>query len=524
MKTKFNRFFLTGILCLLFHLDLFAQSYFSKRYDLLNEQGYDFSLDIVGEISGYTLVAQSEGMYTPNGLIAFLKIDNTGNITGVPVSYYDSVSGIQTGYPGSFIKKAGGNGYFCLATKMKMVPEGRYDRGWLMYLDSALDTIWTKMYTDAPPHDTSIMFRNFLELNGGGFIVVSLRNPVTGAGLWRVGMHRIDSTGNLSWQKKYGTGNADIQPFDIICTNDFGYLIGAVYEPAGVGPSTQGVDPLIIKTDSNGLQQWSLHLGNPDCRDSYAMVDNAKDGNIQVGTVYSDTCWYDDGFKARINFLKIRNDKSIVWDKKYGFPKVYLNLSKVRVLPDADVVGTGWYYDFSLSGMKIISWIIRTDSAGNEKWYREYSLLEGPNSQNLLWNVIPTNDGGFAACGMVVPVQPDTGTQDSWVLKVDSLGCESPGNCWVGQDEIEVKTFTPDKPFVVYPNPVTDRLTVEFHVNTEGALIELLNLYGQCCFKINHPKNTERAQIDVSKLPRGIYFIRVTYGERVVATEKVVVK
>jgi hypothetical protein len=511
-----------GIACILLFGNVTAQSYFSKRYDLLNEQGYDFSLDIVGEISGYTLVAQSEGMYTPNGLIAFLTIDNTGNISGVPVSYYDSVSGIQTGYPGSFIKKAGGNGYFCLATKMKMVPAGRYDRGWLMYLDSALDTIWTKMYTDAPPHDTSIMFRNFRELNEGGFIVVSLLNPVPG-GLFRIGMHKIDSTGTLLWGKRYGTGNIHFQGVDVSSTSDSGYVIGAEFIPAG-GSSSQDTDPIIIKTNSIGNQQWSLHLGNPDCRDNYAMVGIANDGNIQVGTEYSDTYWSESGYKARINFLKIRNDKSIVWDNKYGFPKVYLNLSKVRVLPDSDVIGTGWYYDFSLNGMKIISWIIRTDSAGNEKWYREYSLLKGPNSQNLLWNVIPTNDGGFAACGMVVPVQPDTGTQDSWVLKVDSLGCESPGNCWVGQDEIEVKTFTPDKPFVVYPNPATDRLTVEFHSNPDGAMIALLNIYGQCCTRINHPKNTERAHIDISKLPRGIYFVRVTSGDRVMATEKVVVR
>jgi hypothetical protein len=109
------------------------------------------------------------------------------------------------------------------------------------------------------------------------------------------------------------------------------------------------------------------------------------------------------------------------------------------------------------------------------------------------------------------------------VLKVDSLGCENPGECWVGQDEIWVKTFTPEEPFIVYPNPVTDKLTVEFHINPAGAIIELFNLYGQQCIKIIHPPNKELAEMDVGNLPPGIYFLKVLAGIKVIGVQKVVV-
>ncbi len=128
------------------------------------------------------------------------------------------------------------------------------------------------------------------------------------------------------------------------------------------------------------------------------------------------------------------------------------------------------------------------------------------------------------ACGMVVPVQPDTGTQDSWVLKVDSLGCESQGNCWVGQDEIWVRTFTPDKPFVVYPNPAMDKLNVAFHLNHSGARIELFDLYGRVRACTLLPPDNEKAEIVLSTLPPGIYMIRVVAGERVFGLEKLLVK
>ena len=132
---------------------------------------------------------------------------------------------------------------------------------------------------------------------------------------------------------------------------------------------------------------------------------------------------------------------------------------------------TGTYDYYNDTTVYYTGWIMKTDSSGNEQWYREYSLLHAPDSYNELYNIIPTNDKGFAACGSVDPAPPDTGIQNSWVLKVDSLGCESPGGCWVGNNEIIVKTFTPGKPYVVYPNPATDNINIEFHENSKGAEI-----------------------------------------------------
>jgi hypothetical protein len=407
---------------------------------------------------------------------------------------------------------------------MQWVPEGRYDRGWLMILDDDLDTLWTKTYTDDPPHDTSTMFWNFRQLVDGGYIVVGLLNPVSGTGLFRIGMFRLDSIGGLIWKQKYGTGNADIQPFDVSPTSDCGFIISGMNSLVN-GPGTQNDDPIIIKTDSIGNQDWILNLGNPNCHESYAMVDQAKDGNIQVGTIYSDTCWSDNVWKGRINFLKIRNDKSIVWDKKYGLQKIWINTLKVRVLPNSDVIGTGWYWDYSGgTGPRVVSWILRTDSAGNEKWYREYILLTGNKSHNMLWNVIPTSDNGFAACGNVVPVAPDTGTQDSWVLKVDSLGCEAPGDCWVGQNEIIVKTFTPDKPYVVFPNPALNKTTIEFHENPSGAQVVICNILGKTCYSGSIQPLQDRLEIDVGSWRKGIYIVRVMAGEKIIGTDKLIIQ
>ena len=522
MKIVF--FLRTFSFIILFTETLFAQTYFSRRYDFHGDNGSDYSQDILEEIDGYTLLFESQNPFLIYRLIAFQKLDLLGNVIGIPVIYYDSNCNIQTGFPGSFIKLSGGDHYACLATKMLWVPEGRYDRGWLMIMDNTLDTLWTKTYTDDPPHDTSIMFRNFRQLDDGGFIVTGLYNPVSGTGLFRIGLFRLDNNGNLQWKRRYGSGNIDYQAFDVTKTSDSGFVIGAVSQPPG-SPYAHDNDAMIIKTDSNGMQEWISLFGNPDCLENHAMVDMASDGNIQVGIIFSDTCWSDNVWVGKINFIKVRNNKSVVWDKKYGIRKVYSTLSKVKVLFDSDIIGIGWYWDYSGgTGPRVVSWIIRTDSAGNEKWYREYVLLEGNKSFNQLWNIIPTTDNGFAACGFVVPRSPDTGTQDSWVLKVDSLGCEAPNQCWVGQDKIWVKTFTPEKPFIVYPNPATDKLTLEFHINPEGAELELFSLTGQMVLRSRVSRERDLFEWDIGRLRKGMYILKVSMPGKRPVMEKVVVE
>ncbi|MBL7139223.1 MAG: T9SS type A sorting domain-containing protein, partial [Bacteroidales bacterium] len=105
-----------------------------------------------------------------------------------------------------------------------------------------------------------------------------------------------------------------------------------------------------------------------------------------------------------------------------------------------------------------------------------------------------------------------------------SLGCEAPDQCWVGQDEIWVKTFTPDKPFIVYPNPVTDKLTIEFHINPEGAEIEILNLTGQAMITTRISPNRDILELDISQLSKGLYILKVTMPGKRPVMEKVVVQ
>lgn len=488
-----------------------SQNYFSKRYFLDNSSAYDFSTNIIAEPFGYTLQLEGSTWATyDQRRIGFLRIDTVGNILPFSKIYqYDSLS-LGTGYGGSFLKQFQGNGFALAGYLSKWVGTGRYDQGVLMRLNNNLDTIWTKYYTDIPPHDSSIMFFNCRELNDYGYAMIGIRYDLTGNGFNRANLFRVDSAGQLKWQMTYGPEGTSTEyyPNDVSITSDNGFVIGANYLP--YNSNTQGCDPMIIKTDSLGNLQWKKHVGNPNCRDGGIFSDNALDGNIQVGTIYSDDCWGNDGYESRINLIKLRNNQEIVWDKKYGYSKLWNSLNKIKVLQNGDIIATGHYYKYKLNeSLILIGWILKTDSAGNEEWYRDYELVTGDNSFNILWNIVSASDKGFTVCGMVYPTPPDTGFENSWVLKVDSVGCEGVNNCWVGTDEIRIKTYTPQKPYVVYPNPATDKLTVEFHENMKGSEIELFDEMGTLVRSVNISGDEDLIDIDIGKLIPGVYLVRV---------------
>ena len=349
-----------------------------------------------------------------------------------------------------------------------------------------------------------------------GYALVGNYGNVAGSALWRIVLIKTDSLGNKQFRKFYGSGNYFYNGCGIKQSTDHGFVICG--DKWLYSSNFHLSDPVVVKFDSIGNFQWGNVFGNPNCYEDYSSVDIAKDGNIQIGTFYSDSCSSAPqitDYWARINLIKIRNNGSIVWDRKYDIPKRELVLNKISVMPCGDIIAAGKYQDLDTNRMLTIAWLMRTDSAGNEKWYREYNLMQGDMSENVFYDVIPTSDHGFAACGYVFPASlPDTGFQNSWVVKVDSLGCESPGQCWVGIEPVKIKVFTSEKPYLLYPNPVKESITIEFHNNEHGAEIELIDQTGLTIHREHIPAFKDKQVINVDQYENGLYLLKVRIEDR----------
>ncbi|MDK2909465.1 MAG: hypothetical protein PWR20_1032 [Bacteroidales bacterium] len=93
--------------------------------------------------------------------------------------------------------------------------------------------------------------------------------------------------------------------------------------------------------------------------------------------------------------------------------------------------------------------LIRANSYGQLKWMRRF---EGGGSFGTnLAGVTETNNHFLACVGK--------NNYNEWLLVVDSLGCEAPGVCWVGEEE---NAALPQENLLeIYPNPAGEEVWVK---------------------------------------------------------------
>ena len=135
--------------------------------------------------------------------------------------------------------------------------------------------------------------------------------------------------------------------------------------------------------------------------------------------------------------------------------------------------------------------------------------MNGQANLNFLYDAIPTTDGGFLAGGYCVPIGTETGSQDAWAIKVDSLGCEGPWDCWVDIEEIEDESINFKDNIKIYPNPATNRINIVVDGTLKSVVVYDLN------GRIQAVEFIKPDLIDISLLKKGMYFIMINQRQSI---------
>jgi hypothetical protein len=284
----------------------------------------------------------------------------------------------------------------------------------------------------------------------GGFIVAAL----DGKEVWII---RTDSVGTMLWERFYGStvwGNAG--PQRILQTRDGGYIFASGWGTEEFGINDWIYRPWIQKIDANGDTLWAWFSVD---QDTAAFSDYVTD-------IYEDN---------QGNLIACGQELIPNWDT-------------------SSIVRHKWE-----------GFVMKLDPAGNEIWKHHYYHPEASNpyASHFLYRIQPTPDGGYVAAGYLA--LPDTGTQDSWVIKVDSNGCLIPG-CII--TAVEHEPQLPRGEVLVYPNPARDFITVELGPQRfKDQTFVLFDLQGKRVLerRLNQPIS----QISLQDLPMGIYLYRV---------------
>lgn len=490
-------------------------AYYSKRYELTPFATWDYGKTVLQQGNAYIVQGETFGEFGWRTLVT-MKVDSIGSLIWIK-TLGDTISEHAAGFPGSMVRGADDK-FYCAANRRTYTTDWVHDRGLLIKFNSDFDTLWTKEYGEAvPPFDTAYIFWNFKKSNDEGFIITGTRALYDEDA--KLYLLKIDSIGVKQWDKTFTNLPGDIQGYSVIQASDGGYAIGA-FSYYHVAPPNLTGDPIVIKTDSLGNQEWVKNLGSyfPDTQ---AMLALSDDGNILVLSAYADSMANGDEAYKRPRVTKINNGGTIMWDKFFLKSQYYMYPTNIRVNTDGTIITSGkTMITFPLN----TGWIMKLKENGDSLWYREYRLLTGEDSYNILYDAIQTSDNGYLGCGYVNPVYPDSGSQDVWLVKVDSMGCESTSFCWVDIKEPAINKVSDE--LEIWPNPANDYFSVRFTINNKQKSKELkcYTLQGQEVMRKFIPANQTSIAVDCQTWPPGMYIIQLVEEGVVVGRGKVVVR
>lgn len=76
----------------------------------------------------------------------------------------------------------------------------------------------------------------------------------------------------------------------------------------------------------------------------------------------------------------------------------------------------------------------------------------------------------------------------------------------------------------VYPNPSTNNLNLDINTEVDNAKITLYDVNGKVIWQKQNINGKNKLSIDVSVMPRGIYFISATQGDKEIYNSKIVLE
>ncbi len=409
------------------------------------------------------------------------------------------------------------------------------------------DTLWTKAignsYYNIPP--------NSLKLSDGNFMILALTDSI-GVGLNDCGLIKIDSSGNILWNKFYDGGAGGGSLIGIVQLSDGGFILSGSTSSYGAG----NYDTYVIRTDSLGNIVWAKTYGGP-LDESGTSIAKCIDGVV----IASGTNDFGQG-GADIYVVKLDFNGNIMWAKTYG-TTIDEAATRIKQTSDNGFVIGGLYGVITGDRGEMI---MKIDSLGNFQWAKSYG---SSTCNDDLSNVNLTNDGGFIISGSSCSFGGFI--YNAYIIKTDSLGnsgcsCCEQSRTFIEMDITSLLTVTNPTPFVytdasivakntqtviynaglitntlcfttdveetarlendvkIYPNPNTGNFNFEYKLKmNEKGTLNIMDITGKLVANYALESSKSNLQINANNLNNGVYLYQIIINGNIVNADKLVI-
>jgi hypothetical protein len=325
---------------------------------------------------------------------------------------YQSVSNIKNGYSFiTFVNTFGGSdtdngnstqqtidGGYIIVGSTSSFGNGGHDV-YLIKTNSNGEEEWNKTFGGS---ENDVGFST-QQTTDGGYIISGITISF-GNGDYDVYLIKTNSNGDEEWSKTFGGSEYDYGS-SVQQTTDGGYIITGWTKSFGNG----GNDVWLIKTDSQGTEEWTKTFGGSDSDRGESVQQTTDGGYIISGRTSS----FGNG-NYDVYLIKTNSNGEEEWNKTFGGSENDAGFSTQQTT-DGGYIISGITSSFGNGGD---IWLIKTNSQGNVEWIKTFGGSSGDGGES----VQQTIDGGYIIVGSTSSF--GNGGSDVYLIKTNSNGNE----------------------------------------------------------------------------------------------------
>ena len=265
----------------------------------------------------------------------------------------------------------------------------------------------------------------------GGYILAGGTRSY-GAGDYDFWLVKTDSNGDEQWNRTFGGIDSDCAG-SVQQTTEGGYILTGHTKSYATG----NTDFWLVKTDSYGNEQWNKTFGGASDDEAYSVQQTIDGGYIIAGDTWS--YGVGDGYFWLVKTDSRGNEQ---WNKTFGRGVIDRAYS-VQQTTDGGYIIAGYTYSYGAGDWDFL--LVKIDSNGNEQWNRTF----GGTSDDYAYSVQQTADGGYILTGGTRSY--GAGSLDAWLVKTDSDGNEQWNRTFggIGPDCAESVQQTADGDYIL---------------------------------------------------------------------------
>jgi len=313
---------------------------------------------------------------------------------------------------------------------------------------------------------------------------------------------KTDSEGRQQWHRTFDGGDYETA-YSAQQTRDCGYvMVGTTYVI-----EDRAEDIYLVKTDSLGNEQWHRTIGGDDVDFAYSVHQTADGGYVLAGRTGPFGMIRDD-----FCVVKVDSQGNLQWQRTFGGENEEVAFS-VQQTTDGGYVVAGFTYSFGAGGGDF--WLVKTDVQGNQQWQRTF----GGGSDDWAYSVQQTTDGGYVIAGYTYSF--GAGGADFWLVKTGPDPVSVPNSDFI----LHPSAFILLEP---YPNPFNAELSLVYRLNRPGYVrLYVMDIGGKLIRVLSegwHATGEYDLVWEAVGFPSGIYFCVLASGDHLIVRKALLVR